>query len=210
VGQTDVLSLSYGTAAIASYFYPNFDPYQGSVVLWWTPEFSSGGSYGATRYLFYASSTYYAAYDFTNGRFEAKLGNQTLTATVAVTAGTLYSCIFRWDSKSKLDGTNYGCISVNDSHTFGITTAPTVAAPAATMYIGSSGAAGAGSGIIEGLTVYRRVLSDGTYGTDVGNGDEVNLIWNAGSGTDPCSISGFSDVTFCLPTDSTAGALTTG
>jgi hypothetical protein len=47
-----------------------------------------------------------------------------------------------------------------------------------------------------------RFLFDGTYGTDVqGNGDELALIYNAGSGTDPTEITGSWDVCLCAPTN---------
>ena len=64
--------------------------------------------------------------------------------------------------------------------------------------------------IIEGLTVYRRPLWDGSTGTNVGNGDEINLIHAAGAGADPCLITGSWDVVLCLPTNSTAEEIVTG
>jgi hypothetical protein len=64
--------------------------------------------------------------------------------------------------------------------------------------------------IIEGLTIYRRPLFDGTYGTDVGNGDEINLIYNSGTGKDPTLVTGSWDVVFALPTNASTGALATG
>ena len=39
--------------------------------------------------------------------------------------------------------------------------------------------------IIEGLRIDRFVWYDGTYGTDIGVGDLINLVYNAGSGADP-------------------------
>ena len=64
--------------------------------------------------------------------------------------------------------------------------------------------------IIEGLTIYRRPLYDGAYGSNVGNGDEINLIYNSGTGKDPTLVTGSWDVVFALPTNSTVGALATG
>ena len=46
-GTPDVLSVPNGTL-IAGSFYSNFDPNQGSFVVFWTPEYSSGGI--ATNY----------------------------------------------------------------------------------------------------------------------------------------------------------------
>ena len=55
------------------------------------------------------------------------------------------------------------------------------------------------------------MLHDGTYGVDLqGNGDEINLIYNAGAGTDPTEITGSWDVVFCVPTNATPGILATG
>ena len=205
-GTPDVVSLLAGTAIVGT-FCPNFDPNQGSFTLRWTPEYSSGGIATNYHYLFYAAPTYYFAYDYTNARYHAVIGNQTITTASAVTAGTAINLCFSWDVKNFIDGTNYYRLSINDAHTFGITTAPTLVAPATTCYIGSNGTAFSCSGIIEGAVIFRRVIFDGTYGVNVGNGDEVNLI---AAGVDPTTITGSWDVCFCLPTNATAGALVTG
>ena len=63
---------------------------------------------------------------------------------------------------------------------------------------------------IEALTIYRRPLFDGTYGVDVGNGDEIAAIYNSGNFADPCEITGSWDVVVCFPTDATPGALVSG
>jgi hypothetical protein len=119
--------------------------------------------------------------------------------------------VFRWDCNKTLDGTNYACVSIDDSHTFGITTQPTAWEPNAALVVGSyNGTTQPAGAIIEGFTVSRRVWFDGTYGVDIGNGDEINLIWAAGAGKDPTLVVGSWDTVFCLPTNQTAGAMVTG
>jgi hypothetical protein len=209
-GTPDILSYSRGTATIAgTYFYPNFDINQGSISVFWTPEYSSGGIATNYHYFFYISATYYWVYDYTNARHYVSWGGQTLTVASAVVAGTMYKLMLSWDTKNYIDGTNYVRVSINDVHTFGITTAPTLAAPGATIYIGSSGTAFSASAILCGTTIFRRPLYDGAYGIslDAGVTDEVALI---AAGIDPCTVTGSFDVCFCLPTNSTPGALVTG
>jgi hypothetical protein len=126
-------------------------------------------------------------------------------------AGTTYCVVWRWDCNNKLDGTNYGCVSIDDSHTFSSTTSTSAVAPSAIIYIGSHSTPDRSvNAIIEGLTVYRRVLFDGTYGTDVGNGDELALIYASGSGKKPEEVTGGDDIVFALPTNGTAEELVTG
>jgi hypothetical protein len=138
------------------------------------------------------------------------IGGPSLTVSAAITAGTTYLLVVRWDSRNTLDGTKYACLSIDDVHTCGMTTPPTPGAPPPTLYVGSNGATEAASGIIEGSALYRRPLFDGTNGIDVGNGDEINQIYNAGVGEDATRITGSWDVVFNLPTNSQTGALVTG
>jgi len=207
-GKTDdVISIGSGSQ-ISGNFYSNFDTAQGSVVLWWTPEYSYDASSGTgLHYLWYISSNYYLAYDYANDRFELKIGGQTMTASSQIIAGTTYKLTSRWDTKNKLDGTNYASLTIDGTTTFGITTQPAVEAPASTIYIGTNGTTGASSGIIEGLTVYRRPLhdSDNSTGINVGNGDEVTS-----SASDPTLTTGSWDVVFALPTNASTGTLSSG
>ena len=202
----DVVSYSRGSQ-IGANFYTNVDSDQGSVVLWWTPEYGAaqlagGGDHYILRML---------SYEYDTDAFTLTVNDQSMTvAFPGLAAGTTYNLVARWDTRSTLDGTNYASLSIDDAHNFGITTAPSPFVPPATFYVGSDGTSGAASGIIEGLTYYRRPLYDGANGTDVGNGDEINLIDNAGSGDDPTRITGSWDVVFALPTDGTTGVLTAG
>lgn len=207
----DVLYFGRGTQ-ISGNFYANADTRQGSVVLWWTPEYSHDALSGNVDHeVIWVNSTCRLVYEYDNNRFAFTVGASVLNVANSIAAGTTYCLIMRWDCGNTLDGTNYLSLSINDTHTFGVTSAPTAAAPDSVILIGnSSGTNVASSAIIEGLTIYRRPLFDGAYGIDVGNGDEINLIYNGGTGKDPCEITGSWDVCFCLPTNSTAGALVTG
>ena len=59
-----------------------------------------------------------------------------MTVACTFVAGTTYHIVARWDSNNTLDGTNYLCISVNDTHTFGLSSSYTPEAPSANIYIG--------------------------------------------------------------------------
>ena len=205
----DLLSFPRG-GFVGGTFAERFDGRQGSVVLWWTPEFDSAALTGpGDHYLWYASANYFLAYEYDNDRYNLTVGGQSLTVATALSAGTTYSLVARWDCVNTLDGTNYVALSIDDAHTFGVTAAPTPSSPAPAIYVGSDGATGGGSGIIEGLTIYRRPIYDGTNGIDLGYGDEVHTIF-FGLGEDPARITGSWDVVFNLPTNSQTGALVSG
>jgi len=189
-------------------FYNLLDVYQGSFSFWITPEWD-GNDGLRHNILNYGSVNDILMYKDTSNDLLLYVGSQVVAVDTSTwTAGTTYYVLCRWDVKNTLDGTNYMCVSVNDTHTFGGTTTPFKPTPNSLNYIGS--AASPANAIIEGLTVYRRPLYDGLYGVDAGNGDEINRIYAAGAGADPCLITGSWDVVFCLPTNSTAEALETG
>ncbi|PIZ45089.1 hypothetical protein COY32_05630, partial [candidate division WWE3 bacterium CG_4_10_14_0_2_um_filter_41_14] len=143
------------------------------------------------------------------GIFKIQAFGINASKSVAVTAGTTYLVVGRWDLDTTLDGTNYMSISVNDVASFGGTSWPFgIAATPTDFNVG--GSSRTAPGIIEGLTIYRRPLFDGTYGIDVGNGDEINQIYNSGTGKDPTLVTGSWDVVFALPTNASTGALATG
>jgi hypothetical protein len=205
-GTPDTVTKSRGTLIAGNYFYSNFDSNQGSICFRFIPEWN--GNDGILHYLIAWTSTGYIRKTVANN-LELTVGGNTVSVSAAAwTAGTIYNLCFRWDSKNTLDGTNYGCISINDVHTFGITASWTPLVASSSIYIGSDiNGVNPANGILEGKTLYRRVLYDGTYGVNMGNGDEVNLI---AAGVDPTTVTGSWDVCFCLPTNATVGALVTG
>jgi len=202
-GVPDTITAGRGTQVVGNW-YQNFDPYQGSISFRITPEWM--GNDGIERDIFSTSALY--LYKSTGNTINLLLPGAfvAFTSIAGWVAGTTYNVCIRWDIKNTLDGTNYACISINDVHVFAGTTIPGDSAPT-DLYIGHDNGAISANAIIEGLTIYRRVLYDGTYGVNVGNGDEVNLI---SAGIDPTTVTGSWDVCFCLPTNATAGALVTG
>ena len=204
-------SMAYGRGSqIGGNFYQTFDASQGSIVLFWTPEYSSTNLSAGFNYLWYADSNYNLSYDYTNDRYSIVLGGQSMTVDSSISAGTSYSIVLRYDTNNYISGSNYACLSINDSHNCGITTQPTSSQPSTSFYLGSDGADEAVSGLIEGFTIYRRVLYDGVSGTSIGNGDEINLIYNSASGRDPTIVTGSFDVVIAIPLDGNAGSLCNG
>jgi len=197
-GVPDVLGFSKGSQ-ISGNFYANSDTNQGSIVFWYTPEKDRDVTAENRMFLFFNTSTY-IRYENDDNRFRLECNGQTSFKTFTPVAGTLYHIVFRWDANNTLDGTNHFCLSINDSHEFAMASM-SPQANAATLYLGSyNGTSRPSNSIEEGFTIYRRPLFDGTYGIDAGNGDEINLMWAAGVGKDPCLITGSWDICFCLPT----------
>lgn len=196
--------------------YSNFDPYQGTIVLWIRPEWD--GDDGLNHWIISPTvgtpGNYYIYKTNTNIlRFTIRsVGDVNGPSTAAWTAGTTYCVMISWDSKKAIDGTNHVRFSVNDAQTYARPSAWTVGAPDVAMEIGSYNSTNAVNAIIAGPFIYRRVLYDGAYGDRVnGNLDELAAIYAAGAGADPCTITGTSwDVTLGVPTNSTVGPYTTG
>jgi hypothetical protein len=201
---------------IGAALYETLDADQGSLVMWIMPEWDGNDG---KRHDFFNN-------DFGDpGRVSLRKEGDLLILRVGDTAGTdevginisawqagqAHLVVGRWDNDNGLSGLNTICLSIDG----GADSCSTQVSPPASFspsnYIGSDrNGTNPANAIIEGLTVYRRPLFNGTNGIDVGNGNEVSLIWNGGSGRDPTSVTGSWDVVFCLPTDSAAGTLSTG
>ncbi|MBU0999774.1 fibronectin type III domain-containing protein [Patescibacteria group bacterium] len=200
--------------AISGAFYPQSDGNQGSVVFWVTPEWNVADITSQAYLVGTAGGV--NIYVEPNEDIVVNLADpayQTVRFTDAAsgwTAGTTYNIIVRWDADNTLDGTNYVSLSINDTHTYGRITSFSPLTGASDRWVGAGwNGVRVASALIEGLTVYRRPLFDGTYGIDVGNGDEINKIYNSGTGKDPTLVTGSWDVVFALPTNSSTGALST-
>jgi len=177
-GVSDVLSFVRGDA-VSGNWYDNTDPYQGTIILWVTPEFE--GDDGLDHLFVYDNSNRLQVRKNAADQLQFLRDGQNVYADVSAwDAGTTYCLACRWDSKSPIDGTNYMCISIDDVHTFGAVTAPATNEPGNLHFIGSTGVSAPANAELEGLTIYRRVLHDGLYGCDVGNGDEIALIYDGG------------------------------
>ena len=107
-GRTDdLLSFPRGTQ-VRNNFHANFDTDQGSVVLWWTPEYGASSLSGAgDHYVWYVSASYFLAYEYDTDRFNLTVGGQSLTVASAIASGTTYVLIARWDTRNTLDGVSY-------------------------------------------------------------------------------------------------------
>ncbi len=209
---SDTLTFARGLQ-ISGLFYQTLDANQGSIVFWITPEWD--GNDGKRHDLFNndLGNPGVISLRADSGSLIFRVGaaaDEVSANIIGWAAGQTHLVVARWDNDNPLSGANRLGLSVDDIHTYSSQASPPVALGAAT-YIGSDNTGHhPANAIIEGLTVYRRPLFDGVAGIDVGNGDEINLIHNGGSGRDPTFVTGSWDVVFCLPTDSSTGALTTG
>ncbi len=201
----DVLSYVRGNY-IGDRFYDVGDDNQGSYVFWITPMWD--GNDGLRHEI--TKSSGFGLYKGVDNKLYFS-ANWNLTYGVDVSswqAGETHSVVVRWDGDNTLDGINYISISIDGTNYYGDNTLGSVDG-ATIREIGSYNSQYPLNAIIEGLTIYRRVLYDGTYGTDIGNGNEISQIYNSGVGKDPTEITGSWDVVFCLPTDGSTGELTT-
>lgn len=211
----DVVSFTRGDQ-IHYNWYGNFDPYQGSIVFWWTPEKDRDAGQTDDEYILSIHNEYFLRYEHDNQQIRFEAGNYSINVPHTTVAGTTYFIVARWGVNNTLDGTNYACVSINDVHTYGQPTLPSSVSPNAAILIGGLTTLRPSNAIIEGFTIYRRPLLDANNRgvapnwDDSGPIDEIGAIYAAGAGQDPCLVTGSWDVVFCLPTNSTAEALTTG
>jgi len=206
-GNGDQLTWTAGSL-IGGSFYQNGDLNQGSVAFWITPEWNGTDNFPRDQMILKMSnswSLYRVANTSTLRLFLP--GAKVLDRSVSGwTAGSTYNVVVRWDTRNTLDGTNYICIAIDNINTCGQPLAPGSDTPYGK--IGSDSVAT--DALIEGLTVYRRILHEGNIGTNVGSDNEISQIFNLGSGKDPTLVTGSWDVVFALPTNSSTGVLSTG
>ena len=129
----DVIAFSRGSQ-VADYFYDNFDSHQGTMIALFKPEWSEG-DHAYAKYVLdtgSGSNVYFIIY---NDRIGLTVGGQSFTANHSFVAGTTVQIAVSWDTVNKLDGTNYGRITIDGSHSYGITVQPTTAAPVSTLYL---------------------------------------------------------------------------
>lgn len=204
-------NISFSASQISGKFRNTIDYDQGSLVFWITPEWN--GNDGKDHIILDTGwGGYFTVFKGASGILAVDRSGQAGVVSTSVSswqAGQTYSVVVRWDTKNTLGGTNYASISVDDIHTFGQTSSFDFN-DSSSIEVGGRGVYSPANAIIEGLTIYRRPLFDGTYGIDVGNGDEINQIYNSGTGKDPTLVTGSWDVVFALPTNASTGALTTG
>jgi len=216
-GTPDILSFDRGTN-IKGNFYQNVDADQGTIAFWVTPEWS--GSDNQYHQIIYESNL--RVYKHSNNRlyaYASGYGGAISDLYVDISSsglnwqpGNTYFVVFRWDGRTPIYNSRYGSLSVNNVHTFGGTIAPGSIPFSGPFYVGSNGTGQPGNAIVEGLSIYRRVLYGGAdgYGIDVGNGDEIESLYNSGTGKNPSLVTGSWDTVFSLPTNGTTGTISTG
>lgn len=200
---------------IGKTFNEVYDNSQGTILLWVTPKWN--GNDGLQHTLISIRTDHKVLEKTSNGLLQFYSGsNDTISVDASAwIAGESYLVVLRWDLKNPIDGTNYFSLSVNDSHFYSV---DTITEPdnlqANLITIGNAAATSpqniqnSSNAIISGLTIYRRVLFDGTYGVDLGNGDELALAYNGGAGKDIAQITGSWDAVFALPSNQQAGQIT--
>ncbi len=214
-GKHDTLTFPRGSE-INSPQYNHIDTNQGTLIAFIRPNWDGDDSQG--HILFHDALSGISIRKLTSDYLVIYTNSmpRALVDTSGWTCGTKHLIAVRWDAVNTIDATHHACITVDNAHTFtgGMgTTAWTANAPAENIHIGSTALGSLGqpwNGLIEGLTLYRRVLYDGTYGTDADNGDELDQLYNSGDFAKPIPITGREDITFYLPTDESEGTLTSG
>jgi len=212
--------LTYPTSEkIASYFTKTLDPYQGSASFWITPEWDSND--GKNHYFLSNAGASFNLYkDEEDNLVFSKGWSQELTiSNLNWSTGSSYHIVLRWDRDNDISGSYNYCLTVNNNTECGIASSAGYHRPNTYLYIGSDQSGNyPANALIEGLTIYRRPLftdpddtpdSGDESGIDVGNGDEIEQIWNNGAGQDPTLVTGSWDVVFCMPTNSSVGELST-
>ena len=196
---------------IGGTFFEHFDSAQGTIVFWATPEWNIDDISDAARYFLRVGEFAFGVDGVARGAF-VQLGSERVSfpgAFAGWTAGTTHFVSLRWDVRTgfvdghhlvlRVDRVGYGAIA-------DALPAPAVNTP---LIIGAFNETGQGAigAFIEGLTIYRRPLTDPNGGVDVGRPDEINDLFNIGRGIEPTLLTGSWDVVFALATDAMETAL---
>ncbi|MCP4127921.1 MAG: hypothetical protein GY753_12775 [Gammaproteobacteria bacterium] len=210
-GEADKVYVSQG-GQIDGEFHENFDNYRGSIVFWITPEWD--GDDGRSHWILDDGATHrFSIYKRADGMLRfLSVGAAAEVDISSGRSGGTHCIVVRWDSMATLDGTNHMCISVDGYHVFGNSTGITLGNPLLLRIGGRNDTANseAVDAIVEGITIYRRPLFDGTYGHNAGLGDEIELIYAGGSGRRPEEVTGWNDICFQFATDGSQGELVSG
>ncbi|MFH1812095.1 MAG: hypothetical protein ABIJ09_25375 [Pseudomonadota bacterium] len=191
-------------------FYQHFDPTQGSLVVWISPEWDATDLQGEDRTLLAAGDFEFGVDAATLGAF-LRLGNNRHVMPGAFDtwlAGDTHFVVLRWDAQHDI-GAGRVSLVVDDHAPYEIATSIVVTEVADPIILGAADLEGRGSlgALLEGLTIYRRVLADSAGGVSLGHDDEVGEIYAAGPGTEPTLITGSWDVVLALPGDAEEGLL---
>lgn len=199
----DALTFSRGERVRGTH-YENADPGQGSIVVWVSLLASLDEDAGPS-WLFSLSGLTVALAAGGDLIVEvADVGPFTFPAVASSWAlGEPHLLVLRWDSRQPVDDIHHLLVHVDNAVYREQTEAWTAPAPAALQVVGArdEGCRESAGAALAGLTVYRRVLYDGSWGVDLGRGSEVGQIWDDGDGGDPVAFTGSWDVVFALPGD---------
>lgn len=221
-GGTGTDSVTYDNGStLGTGFKQMIDANQGTISVWVTPEWN--GNDGLAHYIWDPEGDNHLALfkntdnTMTFMMFSSGYSNSTSLAVDVSSwvAGTTHLVVVSWDSKNQIDNSGHNIrMTIDNVSTFGGNTMGSVQSPGNMAFIGTRESTnGPANALLQGLTIYRRVLFTGvgtTSGVDVGNGDEINQIYNSGSGRDPTLVTGSWDVVFAAPTDGAVGSLGVG
>jgi hypothetical protein len=205
----DSLALPRG-AAVDGAYYAQADGGQGTVVLWVTLDWEVKSLVAGYRGLFNIAGMTLSVDGAIQGFVvdSPAFGRASFPALAAAfKVGEQHFVALRWDALRPLADGQHVALTVDAVTQLGI---GSPFAPPTPEEMGSVGAADAQgtrplSGSIAGLTVFRRPLFDGTSGIDLGHGDELGAVYNAGVGVDPVGVAGLWDVLVAVPTDGIPG-----
>ena len=169
--------------------YKNFNPYQGTVVIWLKPYFTAGDLLGHTIFIEKFGSNNFISIEIDNQTtpgitFTYREPTATNSASISGVAGDIVAGAWvmitaRWDLKNKIDSSNNSLqIDVNTSREGGNTKSTIAVGDVdATLSIGQDENLNA-SQITEGLIhwqILERALSDA----------EIAALYNSGAGVEP-------------------------